>query len=307
MAKNILECHNIVKEYDKHRVVDGANIHVKEGEIYGIVGPNGAGKSTIMKMILNLVPHDSGEIIFDGKIINAKDYEYLSKIGSLIENPYFYENLSGMDNLIIHMEYLGLNDVKIVEDAMKIVSLPLDYSKKVSAYSVGMKKRLAVARAIISRPKLLIMDEPTSGLDPQGMLDMRRILRGLNQDFGMTVIISSHILSEIEQIADTVCFIKEGEILEEIAMQDIIEKNAAYIELSVDSVEKATGLLENTLKIEDFKVMSEDIIRIYDFNVEIKEINKVFSKNDIGVNKICRKENNLEDYFFLIEEGVNCV
>lgn len=301
MDQYIIKCKSLTKKYKGNTVVDKADLHIKKGEIYGIVGPNGAGKSTILKMLLNLVHRDDGQIFWNGNPITSDDYLYLGRIGSLIENPYFYEKLSGMDNLLLHLEYLGIPDKKIAEEAMKMVSLPIDYKKKTSEYSLGMKQRLAIARAILPKPDLLIMDEPINGLDPQGIVDIRNLFQKLNRDFGISIIITSHILSEVEQLADTVGFLQDGKVLQEIAMKDILEKSAAYVEITVDNINQAAGILVEDLHLQNFKVLSDNLIRIYDTAADMKTINRILTLKNVGVESIRKKENNLENYFFTIE------
>ena len=205
-----------------------------------------------------------------------------------------------MDNLLLHLEYLGLPDKKLAEETLKLVSLPLDDMKKVSEYSLGMKQRLAIARAILPKPDLLIMDEPTNGLDPNEIIDIRNLLLGLNHDLDSSIIVTSHILSEVERLADTVAFLQRGKVLQETSMKDILEESAAYIEIEVDDVNKAAVLLTENLHFNNFKVFSANVIRVYDSVTDIKIINRVLTLNNVGVESIRRKESNLENYFFTI-------
>lgn len=216
-----IETHQVTKIYKGKAVVDNVNIHVKKGEIYGFVGPNGAGKSTLMKMLLHLVEADSGEIVLFGNKVMEHDYEMLKRIGSIIENPYFYEKLSARQNLDLHCEYMGYHNRNHMNGVLECVGLLEDSDKKVSQYSLGMKQRLAIARAILTKPELLILDEPINTLDPEGIREMRELFRKLNTDYGTTIFISSHILSEVEQIADTIGIIQNGNLIKEIGMSDI--------------------------------------------------------------------------------------
>lgn len=295
-----IETHYLKKTYKDKAVVNDVNIHVKKGEIYGFVGPNGAGKSTLMKMLLNLVNPDSGEIIiFDNKV-RENDYEMLKKIGSIIENPYFYERLNARQNLHLHCEYMGYHNRNHIDEVLECVKLLKDVDKKVSHYSLGMKQRLAIARAILTKPELLILDEPINALDPEGIREMRELFQKLNTDYGTTIFISSHILSEVEQIADTIGIIQNGKLIKEISMSDVHKYQTDYVEVDVDNVELAGYLLEHELKIQDFKIISENQIEIYDLKKDVKEISLIFIQNGIGINSIGRKQNSLEDYFFQI-------
>ena len=299
----IIETHHLKKIYKDKVVVNDVSIHVKKGEIYGFVGPNGAGKSTLMKMLLNLVQPDFGEIVIFGKKVVENDFEMLKKIGSIIENPYFYEKLTARQNLDLHCEYMGYHNKNHIVEMLECVGLLKDADKKVSQSSLGMKQRLAIARAILTKPELLILDEPINALDPEGIREMRELFRKLNTDYGTTIFISSHILSEVEQIADTIGIIQNGTLMKEVAMSDVHKYQTDYVEAEVDNVELAGYILEQEFGIRDFKVISQNLIEIYDFRKEVKELSAVFIQNGIGINSIGRKQNSLEDYFFQITGG----
>lgn len=295
-----IETHHLKKIYKDKVVVNDVNIHVKTGEIYGFVGPNGAGKSTLMKMLLNLVQSNSGEIIIFGNKVIGNDFEMLKRIGSIIENPYFYEKLTARENLDLHCEYMGYHNKNHINEVLECVGLLKDADKKVSQYSLGMKQRLAIARAILTKPELLILDEPINALDPEGIREMRELFRKLNTDYGTTIFISSHILSEVEQIADTIGIIQNGKLMKEISMADVHKYQTAYVEAEVDNAELAGYILEQKLGIQDFKIISENRIEIYDLRKDVKEISAAFVQNGIGINSIGRRQNSLEDYFFQI-------
>lgn len=295
-----IETHHLKKIYKDKVVVNDVNIHVKKGEIYGFVGQNGAGKSTLMKMLLHLVQANAGEIIIFGNRVVENDFEMLKRIGSIIENPYFYEKLTARQNLDLHCEYMGYHNKNHMEEMLKCVGLLKDADKKVSQYSLGMKQRLAIARAILTKPELLILDEPINALDPEGIREMRELFRKLNTDYGTTIFISSHILSEVEQIADTIGIIQNGKLIKETSMSDVHKYQTDYVEVDVDNVELAGYILEHEFRIQDFKIVSENRIEIYDLRKDVKEISATFIRNGIGINSIGHKQNSLEDYFFQI-------
>lgn len=293
-----IETHHLKKVYKDKAAVDDVSIHVKKGEIYGFVGPNGAGKSTLMKMLLNLVEPDFGEIILFGNKVTPNNFETLKKIGSIIENPYFYEKLTARQNLDLHCEYMGYHNKNQIGERLQCVGLVKDVDKKVSQYSLGMKQRLAIARAILTTPNLLILDEPINALDPEGIREMRELFRRQCTDYGTTIFISSHILSEVEQIADTIGIIQNGRLIREISMSDIHKYQTDYIEAQVDNTELAGYVLEQELEIHDFKIVSDNRIEIYDLRRSVKEISAVLIFNHIGIDGIGRRQNSLEEYFF---------
>lgn len=296
----IMETRNLVKAYKQKTVVDGVNIHLKKGEIYGFVGPNGAGKSTVMKMLLNLVKPDSGEVCIFGEKIADNSYECLKRIGSIIESPYFYEKITGRQNLELHCEYMGFHNIERIDEVLELVKLKDIDNKSVSHYSMGMKQRLAIARAILTRPEFLILDEPINALDPEGIREMRDLFKRLNQEYGTSIFISSHILSEVEAIADTIGIIQDGKLLKETPMSEIRRCQSDYIELQTDDVKRSGYLLEQELKIRNFKVCSVNRIEIYDLTRTVEEITKLLVYNDVNIISIGKKQNSLEDYFFQI-------
>lgn len=303
MMSYIIETHNLSKIYQGRAVVDNLSIHIKKGEIYGFVGPNGAGKSTLMKMLLNLVKPDAGEITIFSNNLLENNFEILKRIGSIIENPYFYTNLTARQNLDLRCEYMGYHNKNHIENILECVGLLKDADKKVSKYSLGMKQRLAIARAILTKPEILILDEPINALDPEGIREMRDLFYKLRTDYGVTILISSHILSEVEQIADTIGIIQNGKLLKEISMSEIHKYKTEYIEADVDKIELASYILEHNFGIKDFKIISENSIEIYDLKIAVKNISAAFVKNGIGINSIGRKQNSLEDFFFQVTES----
>lgn len=294
----IVETQGLVKSYKDKRVVDNVNLHVKKGEIYGFVGPNGAGKSTILKMLLNLIKPDEGNIKIFNNIVSDNNVELLKRVGSIIENPYFYSNLTGKENLELHCEYMGFYNKKEIEKTLKVISLQESMNKRVSYYSLGMKQRLAIGRAIITKPELLILDEPINSLDPDGIREMRQLFKRLNTEYGTTIIISSHILSEMELLADTVGILKEGKLLIEISMEDIHEINLEYIVIEINDSAKAGYLLEEKLGVHKFKIVSGTEIRIFDPNLKGRKISDLMIQNGLKLDSIYKKKNNLEEFFF---------
>lgn len=299
----IIKTNQLTKVYEGKEVVSNVNMHVRKGEIYGFLGPNGAGKTTVMKMLTNLVKPTSGEVeIFDEKL-TEKSYEVLKRMGAIIEYPIFYDKLTARETLELHCEYMGYYNEKEIEHTLDLVKLTNTNDKRVSDFSLGMKQRLGIARAIITKPELLILDEPINGLDPIGIKDIRELFKMLCKEYGITIIISSHILSEIEQIADTIGVIQNGRLIAEIPMDTINNSLTEYIEVIVDNGKKAAFILENKLSITNFKLIDEHSIRIYDTTTSQKVISKMFIEHDINIEGISKNTSSLEDYFMKLING----
>ena len=215
MISNVLQIKNLQKGFEDTQVVNLSSLSVQQGEIYGFLGPNGAGKTTTMKMILSLISRTAGEIEVFGQSIGT-DKQYLNQIGSMIEEPSYYPNLTGYENLLVFQKILGF-DKKNIQETLKIVGLdqPKNKKKLVKDYSLGMKQRLALAFALVKKPRLLILDEPTNGLDPAGIHEIRELIIKLAKEQGITAFISTHILSEVEHIADRVGIINHGQLVYE--------------------------------------------------------------------------------------------
>lgn len=226
----VIQIHQVSKIFKGTETITNVNMKVSRGEIYGFLGPNGAGKTTIMKMILNLVKPSSGEIQVFDQLVLPTSVQYLKRIGSIIEYPVFYDRLTAEANLEFHCRFMGYRDKSAIKEALKIVGLDGVGDKKIHEFSLGMKQRLGIARAIVTRPEILILDEPINGLDPIGIKEMRELLLFLKEKYGTTILISSHIVSEIESVADTIGIIHQGELLKEVKMEDIRRQHAGSLE-----------------------------------------------------------------------------
>lgn len=299
----ILRTIDLSKKFKDNEVVDNVSMNIKKGEIYGFLGPNGAGKTTIMKMILNLIKPSTGEIEIFGEKLNFGAYETLKRIGSIIEYPVFYDKLTGRENLELHCEYMGYYDKSAVNKALGLVDLSGIDDKIVKNFSLGMKQRLAVARAIITKPEFLILDEPINGLDPIGIKQIRNLLKILSKEYGITILISSHILSEIEQIADTIGIITNGKLIKEVSMESIKADNTEYVEINTKDFIRASYILENDLNISNFKIVDNTFIRIYDLKLAQKDISKALILKGIEIESINKKKSSLEDYFLNLING----
>lgn len=299
---HIMETSGLRKSYKGNVVVNDVNIHVPKGSIYGFVGPNGAGKSTVMKMILNLIRPEAGEVRLFGEKVTGQSCEIFKRVGSIIENPYFYEKMTARQNLDLHCDYMGFPNKERIDEVLQMVDLQNAERKHVRHYSLGMKQRLAIARAILARPEFLILDEPVNALDPEGIREMRHLFQRLNQEEGTTIFISSHILSEVDLIADTIGIIQHGNLLAELPIEEIHKHQAEYISLQVDDAAHAAALLEQ-MGVTNFSVLDKEFIRIYDPDISGKILSKALIENGVGLESLGRRQDTLEDYFFQLTEN----
>lgn len=298
MVDYIIETRNLTKRFGKQTAVNSLDMKIEKGKIYGLLGKNGAGKTTTMCMLLNLSKPTNGEIFFFGKHYKQDPYDVYSKIGSIIETPGFYENLSAFDNLKVFAKLRGDYNKEDIEKALEIVSLTHAKDKKFKNFSLGMKQRLGIAAAIMHNPEILILDEPINGLDPMGIKEIRKLLKDLSEVYGTTILISSHILSEIEVIADVIGVMDGGLLIEEVSMNQLHEKLNKHVKFEVSDSDLACKILEKlTLKENiDFSV-NENNIHLYNHLDLRAEFNEQFVKSGIKVNEMSICEESLEEYF----------
>ena len=303
MSDFLIETKKLTKMYGEQAVVNSVNLHVKSGRIYGLLGRNGAGKTTIMKMILGLTRITSGEVDVFGQNILGHEKRIYPRVGAIIETPGFYPNLTGTENLEIFAKLRGTSRPNAVKNALEVVGLPYRDKKLFSKYSLGMKQRLGIANAIMHDPELLILDEPTNGLDPIGIAEVRDFIKKLTVDRGKTILISSHILSEIALLADDIGIIDHGVLLEESSMEELQKKNRKYIQIQVSDVPKASMILERQFHLKDYSVQDDQTLRLYDVTLDRAAINKALVVQDVAVISTQLCNDTLEDYFKRITGG----
>lgn len=303
MNNYIIETENLTKQYGSQKSVDHLSIHVKQGRIYGLLGRNGAGKTTTMKMLLGLTKPTSGTVKIFGKDMHTHSREVLPHIGSLIESPGFYPNLTATENLKIFADLRRLKGSKPIKNALDLVGLPYKDKKLFSQYSLGMKQRLAIALAIMHNPELLILDEPINGLDPIGIAEVRSFIRELCAIQNKTILISSHILSEIALLADDVGIIDHGILLEEESLHDLERKNRHYIHFAVSDSQKAADILQSTFQTQNIILTSPHNIQLMDVDLSVAEILKSFIDHGLEVYDAHLCEDTLEDYFKKVTGG----
>ena len=304
MVDYVIETNNLSKIYSKTKVVNSVDMHVEKGKIYGLLGKNGAGKTTTMCMLLNLTYPSSGEIYLFGKDPRKYSNEVYSNVGSIIETPGFYENLTAYENLKIISKLRGDYNPVNIRLVLEMVNLESAKSKKYKEFSLGMKQRLGIAAAIMHNPELLILDEPINGLDPFGIKEIRTLLKRLSHEFGITILISSHILSEIENIADVIGFMDEGVLIEEMTREEISNKLNKFVEFEVSDSDLACGIIER-LELKEGIDFTKDgsLIRLYS-NLDLRDkFNALFVNAGIDVKKVNLCEENLEDFFTRIVDN----
>lgn len=303
MDEFIIETRHLTKQYGTQKSVSDLNIHVKKGRVYGLLGRNGAGKTTTMKMLLGLTEPTSGEIELWGKPLRGNEKEVLPRIGSLIESPGFYPNLTATENLRIFAALRGVPSRHAVKDALDLVGLPYRDKKLFSQYSLGMKQRLAIALAVMHDPELFILDEPTNGLDPIGIAEIRTFIRRLCDEGGKTVLLSSHILSEISLMADDIGIIDHGVLLEEESLSALESKNGRFIHLGISDAAQAARLLETVLHTGQFRIDDDKSIRIFDTSLSLSLLSETMVKGGVALYDLHLCENTLEDYFKRVTGG----
>ncbi len=303
MSKYILETKHLTKQYGAQKSVADLSIHVQKGRIYGLLGRNGAGKTTTMKMLLNLTRPTSGEVRIFGKPLAGNEKKLLPRIGSLIESPGFYPNLTGTENLRIFAMLRGVPNRHAIKDTLELVGLPYRDKKLFSQYSLGMKQRLAIALAVMHDPELLILDEPINGLDPIGIAEVRSFIRELCDSKGKTILISSHILSEIALLADDIGIIDHGVLLEEESFAQLEKKSSKYIHFTVSDTAQAARILERRFNENQFTIQDDHNLQLHDLNLPVGEVVAAFVKNSLTVSEAHTMEESLEDYFKRVTGG----
>lgn len=295
MQKCLIRTDNLTKEYKGRKAVDNLNITVYEGNVYGFLGPNGAGKSTTIKSILGLIKPTSGSIMVNGYDVTKKREKALLKIGAMVEAPCFYRGLTGYKNLVLTANLFGLPESR-VDEVLEMVRMTDAKDKKVSNYSLGMKQRLGIARAFINKPNMVILDEPTNGLDPHGIKEIRELIKSLSDEYNVTFLISSHILSEIQAVCDRIGIIEKGKLKVQGYVNDLIGSDNETIEIFTVEKEKTSRLIKSMelkCSIENF----EGGIKVKTKKGSFQSINKLLIMNNVNVSNITSKEESLEDYF----------
>lgn len=296
MKDIILRTTNLTKRYKNFIALDNVNITINHKDIYGLIGRNGAGKTTLMKVITTLTEKTSGEF----ELFNQSDNDLTDtkrRIGCLIEKPAFFGNLTAYQNLKYYAFQKGIVNDNQINEALNLVQLSDVRYKKVKQFSLGMKQRLGIALAILDNPDFIILDEPINGLDPIGISDLRDTFKKLNEERDITILISSHILTELYAVATKFCFIEQGKVIKEMTKEELDLACHKCIVIKTDDIKKVTVILEKDLKTTNYKVINDTEIRLYDYLNHTDKVNKTLISNDINVMSLYETGITLEDYF----------
>lgn len=304
MKEYVIKARNITKTYGKRKVLDNLCMNIKKGDIYGFVGKNGAGKSTMIRVLAGLVIPNEGEIELFGHTEESKIRKERSRIGTLIETPALYLNMTAKENLELIKIQRGIPGTKCIEEVLDLVGLKDIENKKTKNFSLGMKQRLGIAMALLNDPEVLLLDEPINGLDPIGIKELRELLIKLNKERGITVLISSHILSELTLISNRFGFVNNGKLIEEMTASELADKSRNYLHLKVKDASETSIILENELGIKDYEVFPDNVIKIYD-EFDEENISLTLYKHNIRVKEIMPIEESLEEYFTKLVGGMN--
>ena len=304
MAECVLATQGLTKRYGQRTVVDHVSMTLEKGQIYGLVGRNGAGKTTIIRMVTAQTPATSGEIRLFGETEPAALNRARARTGAMVEIPSFYPYLTARDNLEYYRLQRGIPGSRVVDEALEAVRLTDTGKKKFKHFSLGMKQRLGLALALMNRPELLLLDEPINGLDPEGIVEFRNLLLDLSRRLEITILISSHILSELSALATCYGFLDRGHLLEEISAQALHEKCRACLEIRVEDPSAASQVLETRLGLRDYEVLPGGVMRLYAGMEDPGLVTRVLVEAGVPLTAVESKGANLEDYFLNLIGGV---
>ncbi|MBR4096933.1 MAG: ABC transporter ATP-binding protein [Oscillospiraceae bacterium] len=303
MSEIIINAKNLDKQYMKQKAVDGASFQIKEGMICGLIGPNGAGKTTIMKMLGGLALPTGGSL----EIYGAGDENGLaharSRMSFMIETPYAKEKLSARENLEKQRLQKGIPDKKRIDEVLEIVGLSDVGKKPVKNFSLGMRQRLGIANALMTKPEIMVLDEPVNGLDPEGIVEIRELLLKLNREEHITILISSHILSELSLLCTDYLFINKGKLLQAVSADELKKLCREYYRISTDNNSLAAAILENKLGITQFDVDKDGSIRLYEQLDNMYTVSKTLFENGVVPVVLHINEANLEQYYMNMVEN----
>lgn len=290
----VIEMNNISKAYGKKIVVDNFSLNIKKGHICGLIGPNGAGKTTIMKILAGLTFQSNGEVrFFESDNLD----ESRARMSFMIETPIIYVGMTARDNLQ-YIRYLrGYPDERRVDEILNIVGLSDTGNKPAKKFSLGMKQRLGIGMAMLQKPEVMVLDEPVNGLDPEGIVEVRQLIKCMSDEFGMTVLISSHLLTELSELCTDFSIINHGRLVENLRRDELLVKCKGHISLKTNDINRTVAILEDKLSITDYKVIHGEEIHIFEKLSEIDYISKAITDNGLIIRKLNEEGQNLEEYY----------
>jgi ABC-2 type transport system ATP-binding protein len=297
VKESVLTTIDLTKKYKEQTALDRVNMVVEKGDIYGFIGQNGAGKSTLLRMVTALARPTSGTVSLFGESNEAGLIEARKRVGAIIESPALHPDMSAHDNLEVHRLLRGIPGKACLAKTLALVGLQDTGKKKVKNFSLGMKQRLGLAIALLGDPELLILDEPTNGLDPGGIVELRELVKRLNREMGLTILISSHILSELHQMATKYGIIHRGRLLEQLTHDDLNEKCRQHLRIRVDDPSKAATVLEMELGTPDYEVLQDGTIKLYSLDHDVRRVSMALTSSGLVIEYFAPGGDDLEGYF----------
>ncbi|MED0997274.1 ATP-binding cassette domain-containing protein [Bacillus mobilis] len=304
MNSYVLKTNQLSKQYKNHIALNKVNLSIEQGSIYGFIGQNGAGKSTLTRLVTGLAMPTSGTIELFGESRERELAQARKRIGSMIEMPAIYPHMTAAENLEAHRLLKGVPGKDCIQKTLSLVGLLDTKEKKAKNFSLGMKQRLSLAIALLGDPEFLILDEPINGLDPMGVVEIRELLKKLNREKGITILISSHILSEMHLLATHYGFIHKGELIEQITQKQLEEKCQQYLHIKVDNTEMATTIIETILSTTDYEVMPDGVIRLYTHLNQPGMVSKILATEGLIIEQFQSMGQDLESYFTKLIGGI---
>jgi ABC-2 type transport system ATP-binding protein len=304
MREYVLRTRDISKKYGDTYAIKNVSVEIKRGQIYGLIGLNGAGKTTFMRAVVGLISVTGGEVELFGQTGEKALQRARRRIGQIIETPAVYPNMTAEQNLNIQCILAGVSDKSVIKQTLDLVGLADTGKKKAKNFSLGMKQRLALAMAMITNPEFLILDEPVNGLDPMGIIEIRELMRHLARDRGLTLLVSSHLLNELAQVATHYGIIDKGSIVKQLSAEELALESQQYIRITTKDSAKALALLKEHFGSTSYQVVSANELRIYEQIDRTGEMNTMLVRHGIVVESICVTEEWLEEYFVKLTGGI---
>lgn len=305
MSEYVLKTNHLSKKYKNNFALDHVNITIKKGDIYGLIGQNGAGKTTLLRLMTGLVFPSNGTIELFGKTHRQVNIDAQKRMGAIIEQPALFPNMTAYENLEVHRIQKGIPGQACIEKTLALVGLADVGNKKTRNFSLGMKQRLGLGIALLSDPELLVLDEPTNGLDPMAIVEMRELIKKLSREKGVTVIISSHILSELHQLATKFGIIHKGKLLEELSAKELNDQCRQHLRIKVDHPAKGATVLEKALFTTDFEVMPDGSIKLYRYLDDVQTVSRTLTNHGLIIEHLSLDGDSLESYFTKLIGGVD--